>query len=241
MRATAPLAPVLVAVSESVRDATRERLAGRAPRIEVIPNGIVVQDWAAAPPIDRAACGIPATAVRVGCVGRLAAEKDHEIVLEAVARLADANVHLLLIGDGERRAALAAAAARLGIAAQVHFLGWRDDVARWLRSLDVFAMPSRYEGHSMALLEAMAAGCACLVSDIPELRAQTDGSAWTAAAGDVDAWTRALRACIADPRARRERGAAAQRIAARSAIESSAAAYSELYARLLRASVGSAR
>ncbi len=233
MRFTAPLSHALVAVSESVRDATRAR-SGRTKReIEVIPNGIAIEEWADAVPLDADALGVPSNAIRIGCVGRLAPEKGLEVVIEALARIPDPRLHLFLVGDGSNRDALATLARTLAIADRVHFLGWRTDVARLLRSFDVFAMPSRYEGHSMALLEAMAAGCACIVSNIPELVQPMDGAGWLAAAGDAGDWARAPQPAIASPDPRRELGPAARRIAARSSIETSAAAYERLYEQLV--------
>jgi len=233
MRATAPLSHALVAVSESVQDATRARSGSPTREILVIPNGIAIEEWAEALPLDAVALGVPPDAIRIGCVGRLAPEKGLEVVIEALARISDPRLHLFLVGDGSNRDALAARARDLAIVDRVHFLGWRTDVARLLRSFDVFAMPSRYEGHSMALLEAMATGCACVVSNIPELVQPLDAAGWVAAAGDARDWARVLQDAIASPDRRRERGAAARRIAARASIETTATAYERLYERLV--------
>jgi len=241
LRATAPFASRLVAVSESVRHAAMARLGNAARNMEVIPNGIAIEEWADAEPLEAAALGLPADAIRIGCVGRLAPEKGLDVLIEALARTPEPQWHLLLVGDGTERGALEALVQRLQLSDRVHFLGWRTDVARLLRSFDVFAMPSRYEGHSIALLEAMAAGCACVVSDIPELVAQTNGAAWIAAAGDAGDWSRVLQEVVVAPGERRTRGAAARGVAARSSIAVSAAKYDDLYMRLSRNHAGTAR
>lgn len=241
MRATAPLSDGLVAVSESVRDAARARLGGSTRDFEVIPNGIAIEAWAEATPLEPAALGVTPDAIRIGCVGRLAPEKGHEVLIEALARISNPRLHLFLVGDGGVREALQARARESAIADRVHFLGWRMDVARLLRSFDVFAMPSRYEGHSMALLEAMAAGCACVVSDIPELVEPLQAAGWIAAAGDAGDWARVLQIAIASPEDRRAKGIAAQRIASQASIETSADAYERLYERLLSAHARTAR
>src|SRR5690606_29966883 len=66
------------------------------------------------------------------------------------------DAHLVIAGDGDLRHALEAEAQALGIAAHVHFLGWRDDASRVLAALDVLLMPSLWEGFGLVMLEAMA-------------------------------------------------------------------------------------
>jgi glycosyltransferase involved in cell wall biosynthesis len=85
--------------------------------------------------------------------------KGVDVLLEAFALLPpDACGALWIAGDGPERAALEAAAARLGIAEHVHFLGRRGDVPDLLEACDVFVLPSRQEGLGVAALEAMARG-----------------------------------------------------------------------------------
>jgi len=76
--------------------------------------------------------------------------------LRAAAELPGAD--FVLAGEGPERAGLEALATELGIAERVHFLGYRDDIPQLLAACDVFALPSLYEGSSLAVLEAMAAG-----------------------------------------------------------------------------------
>lgn len=93
--------------------------------------------------------------------------KNHRFLLRAFAAcLAEAPAaQLLLVGDGPLEPELRALAAELGIQDSVHFPGARRDTPALYGAMDVFAMPSRYEGLSMALLEAQAAGLPCVVSD----------------------------------------------------------------------------
>ncbi|HAY62237.1 MAG TPA: glycosyltransferase family 1 protein, partial [Ruminococcaceae bacterium] len=72
---------------------------------------------------------------------------------------------LLFVGDGEKRAAVQNRAAALGLTPYVLFLGVREDVPALLHAMDVFCMPSLYEGMPLAVLEAQAAGLPCLVSN----------------------------------------------------------------------------
>lgn len=146
---------VVVAVSPEI-SAWRREAFGRGCR--VIPNGVRVptRPSAAERRAARVKLGVPQDAFVVGKVARLAPEKNHALLLDAVATLPDA--WLVLVGDGRERAALDAQARALGIRARVRLLGNRDDVADLLPGLDVLASSSHREGLPLALLEGMAAG-----------------------------------------------------------------------------------
>jgi sugar transferase (PEP-CTERM/EpsH1 system associated) len=156
----------------SVSDRLRRDLALhlRIPgdRFDVIYNGvdmsrIAVADRAKA----RSALGAAEGEVVVGSVGRLVPVKNYESFLGAFARLSVSRpVRLVLIGEGPERAKLEALAASRGITARVSLLGHREDVADLLVGLDVFVLPSRSEGMSNTLLEAMAAGVPAVASDV---------------------------------------------------------------------------
>jgi glycosyltransferase involved in cell wall biosynthesis len=96
----------------------------------------------------------------VGCLAGLDARKGHRYLLEAVALLKTegAKVHCQIAGDGPLRAPLEAEVDRLGLHEEVRFLGFITDTAAFFAGVDLFAMPSLYEGLGVAALEAMAAG-----------------------------------------------------------------------------------
>jgi glycosyltransferase involved in cell wall biosynthesis len=73
---------------------------------------------------------------------------------------------VMIVGHGEREAALRERAARLGLTARLHLAGWRDDLSAAHSAMDVFALPSRWEGLPYSLLEALAAGLPCVASDV---------------------------------------------------------------------------
>ena len=229
MRGTAGLAQRVVAVSEPVRRAAAARLGIDVERIEVIPNGIEIAPWEDAAPLAASELGVEPGTILVGSVGRLDEAKGYDVLIESMVRLADSRLRLLLVGDGPRRAALAALVADRGLAEKVRFLGWRDDVPRVLATLDVFVLPSRWEGHSMALLEAMASGRPCVVSDIPELTDVLGDACERARPGDPDALASALRALVDDAARRATLAAGARAAARRFSIEASAARYVTVY------------
>ena len=229
MRWSARFADRVVAVSEAVRATTAARLGMSEARIDVVPNGIDLRVFAAAVPLERAALGIPTGAHVVGCVGRIMEAKGYDRLLEAVARLGRSDLRLLFVGDGPERDALRTRAQDLGIEAWISWLGVRDDVPSLLGTFDVFAAPSRWEGHSMALLEAMAAGCACLASDIPEIASTIGEAGLLVPGGDVEALAAGLAALLDAPERRRTLGSRARDAARRFSIETSAERYLEIY------------
>jgi glycosyltransferase involved in cell wall biosynthesis len=162
----------VIAVSEDIkRDLIR--YDGIAPeRIVVISNG--VDFGRLETPISRAQAraqlGIAAQTVAVGCVARLEEQKGHRFLLEAMALLGDLPLRLFIIGDGRLRAELEQRAASLGVAHATVFLGMRQDVPEILRALDIYAMPSLWEGLSIAMLEAMAAGLPVVATDVGGVR-----------------------------------------------------------------------
>jgi glycosyltransferase involved in cell wall biosynthesis len=144
-------------------------LGFRSDQLELIPNGVEVAE------IEAKATYAPADPIRVIFVGRLEEAKGLDILLKAVKIFADHDsvpeCQLLLLGKGALKPQLQALAASLGISDRVHFAGEVAEVPVYLRQSDIFALPSRAEGISNALLEAMACGLPCIASDIPGNRA----------------------------------------------------------------------
>lgn len=119
----------------------------------------------------RAELGIDPARPAAGIVGRLAPIKAHEVFLAAAAavhrQLPDAD--FLVVGDGERRAALEALSAARGLGHVVRFLGWRRDLARVYADLDVVALCSLNEGLPSSILEAMASAKPVVATDVGEV------------------------------------------------------------------------
>ena len=119
----------------------------------------------------RAALGIPLEAPLLGHVGRFAPQKNHDFLIDIFAQVVQRRpeARLLLVGDGELRATIAQKANDLGLSEQVIFAGARSDVPDLLRAMDVFILPSLYEGLGLVLIEAQTAGRPVVVSaSVPE-------------------------------------------------------------------------
>jgi glycosyltransferase involved in cell wall biosynthesis len=139
--------------------------------------------------------------------------KGHKELFAAMAQLKEPYpCHALIVGGGRREEEVKGAAASLGLAREVHFLGQRLDVPDLLQAMDIFVLPSYSEGVSLALLEAMAAGLpviATAVGGTPEV--VTDGeTGLLIPPRDSDALAGALERLLVDPGWAKEMGARAR-------------------------------
>jgi D-inositol-3-phosphate glycosyltransferase len=174
---------------------------------EHVPNAVDLSRFHPASAAERAAArrsfGISADATVVLFVGRLVAKKHLALVADALARV-DAPWHALVIGDGPERSALGPLGARVTHVADLPFARMPEAYA----AADLFTLPSRDEGTPLTVLEAMAAGLPCVVSDdraFDEL-APCPGVVRAAAAGA--ALAAAIGPLVSDPGRRRAAGAA---------------------------------
>jgi glycosyltransferase involved in cell wall biosynthesis len=186
----------------------------------------------------RAAIGLDAGVKVAGVIARLTEQKGHRVLFEALASPELVNVRLLVVGDGPLRDELRATAERLGIGSRVIFLGARRDLGDLLAALDVFVMPSFWEGLPLSLILAMGAGLpvvATAVAGIPEV--VTDGeTGWLVPPGDASALAATLVAVLGDRERAKSVGAAARRyVRPRFGVDEYVAAVAALYDRLLMA------
>jgi glycosyltransferase involved in cell wall biosynthesis len=169
----ANLCDLVFAPSESVAALLHER--GVRARVEVIPTGVDPAPFAAADGAAfRSERGIPARAVVVGHVGRLAPEKNLEFLARAVARCAEVEprAHALIVGDGPEADRIRAIFAERGLGERVHLTGVLQGraLAAAYRAMDVFAFASKTETQGLVLAEATTAGVPVVALDAPGAR-----------------------------------------------------------------------
>jgi glycosyltransferase involved in cell wall biosynthesis len=195
----------------------------------VVPNGVPITSPAEPPRRSASAEFV------VGGVGRLHRQKGFDVLVRAVARLP--GTHLVLVGDGPERASLEHLADRLGVADRVSVTGWVETVSGWLSIVDVLAMPSRFEGLPLALLEAMLAERPVVGTDVGSIGdALRHGETGLVVPVDDElALTDALGRLREDPGLRRRLGRAGAELARdRFTVGAMARAYEEVYAEVLR-------
>lgn len=109
---------------------------------------------------------IPHNAFTILSVGELNANKNHQVVIRAIGLLIDTSIHYVIAGVGELKEELERMAASLGVDNQVHFVGYRTDIADLHHYVDCYALPSIREGLNVSLMEAMASGLPCIAGRI---------------------------------------------------------------------------
>lgn len=107
-------------------------------------------------------------------VGRLSASKDQKTLIEAMKYLED-EVNLLIVGEGQLKESYIKFAREIDVSDRVHFLGFRNDVERILKTVDIGVMTSRFEAFGLAALEMMASGIPLVASNIPGLKSVVEG------------------------------------------------------------------
>lgn len=169
-RRAAALTDAVVAVSGRLARYLEQRVGIPRAKIRTIPNGVDTTKFTPAPAtVLRQSLGIPDDAVVIGSIGRLETVKAYDTLLQATALLrarGASRCHVVLFGDGSQREALRAQAERLGVDDVLRLPGWTTQAVDAHRLLDVFVLPSRSEGQSVSLMEAMACGVVPVVSDV---------------------------------------------------------------------------
>ena len=157
-----------IALHDSMADEINERYGVK--NSIVINNGINIERFRNVEETKtdiRKSLGIPEQAFVVGHVGRFVDVKNHDFILKVFEKVHDAKPEsmLLLIGDGEQLGEFKGKVKASGLEKSVLILSNRTDVPQLLKAMDVFIFPSKYEGFPVSLVEAIASGLKCVVSN----------------------------------------------------------------------------
>ena len=103
----------------------------------------------------------------IGHVGSFTQVKNHRFLLSVFKEILsfESQAKLILVGDGVRRAEIETEIKDLGVGSSVIMTGMQENVSQYLQAMDVFVMPSLYEGMPVTMVEAQAAGLPCVISD----------------------------------------------------------------------------
>ncbi len=154
----------------TVADFCKQYLIARgvdAEKLTVVHNGIDANP-PKCDPIQRSSLGLDNSDIIVGVLSRLDVEKGLSYLLDAVSCVIKRHpkVHLVLVGDGGCAEQLQQQSRQIGVASNVHFVGYQKNAQAWLELFDIFALPSSAEFHSISLLEAMRAGKAIVATNV---------------------------------------------------------------------------
>lgn len=192
-RGLAKKADVLFACSKLAGEDVFGEHAMKQGRVKIIHNAIDVKRFA----FDEKKRQEARDALKItdklvlGHVGRFDYQKNHPYLLEVFAEVCKkrSDAVLLLLGDGAARQAMEERCRELGIAERVKFLGNRKDTERYYQAMDVFLLPSFFEGLPGVLVEAQAAGLVCIVSDTVTREAEaTDLVSWLSIDEPPERW-----------------------------------------------------
>ena len=197
----------IITVSQRSADDWRELVP--QSRVCVVPNGTtgptkqdrikIRESWDVSP-----------SEIVVGTIARIEEQKNPLFMPQIVADL-PSHVHMVWIGDGRMREDLEAEIERHNVADRFHLLGWKENAKNLLCGMDVFVLPSIYEGFPFAILEAMSVGLPCVVSDVDgNGESVVDGTTGDVLpVNDVGQWTRSLERLVLQDGLRKEYGEAA--------------------------------
>jgi glycosyltransferase involved in cell wall biosynthesis len=233
-------ADAIISLSQQITDELL-RAGFERPRIVEIANGVDIQRFTPASAEEkvrlRRELGLPVEGTQVIFTGRLNYQKGLDTLIRSWKDVQSAHpdARLLLLGKDEEGGTLQQLAAELHLEEAIHFLGHSEQVLPYLRSSDVFVLPSLFEGLSNALLEAMACGLAVVTTNIggtcEVIRPDIDGL--LIEPGDVAALADQLNRVVGDAAFRQQLALQARkRVEEQYTLDRTVERYAALYLRL---------
>lgn len=142
----------------------------------------------------RAELGIPKDALAIGHVGRFEEQKNHEFLVEVFREMThmDPNAILLLLGEGKLQQQTRELLRQYGIDRRALFVGAVQDTEKYYCAMDVFVLPSLYEGLGIVNIEAQASGLTCIVSEGVPKDTDVSGRVQFIPLGDAQLWARQI-------------------------------------------------
>lgn len=159
-------------VSERIKESLKKSGITLKQEPSVLPIFVAVANIMATEPTWKLHEKFPAFNFIILMLSRLAPEKDFHTALLAFKEVlkSDARAGLIIAGEGEERKAIEEEAAQLGITNSVQLMGREPDIVSLLKSADVLLVTSRFEGYGRVFLEAAAAGCPVVSTDVGAVR-----------------------------------------------------------------------
>lgn len=159
---------VLITINNEDYNLAKEKMKAR--KVEYVPGvGIDTKKFSDCS-VDRTEkrkeLGVPNDAFMLLSVGELNKNKNHEVIIRAVAKLNDPDMQYCIAGQGVLKEYLFDLAKELKVEKQIHLLGFRNDIIELCKAADVFCFPSKREGLPVSVMEAMACGLPVVCSKI---------------------------------------------------------------------------
>lgn len=230
-------AAALIAVSQEEREHMMQ-IGLPGEKIHYIPNGLRLLEWPSREVVRRR-LGLSDSTIAIGFMGRMAPQKNPHRMVEAFAGLETREgspLRLLMVGDGPEEPRARRLAHELSVADRVDWLGFQM-AADVMPALDMFVMPSRYEGMPYVLMEAASAGVPVVSTAVGGARRCIDHgrTGFIVPCDDLSSLVEAIQCLVDEPPLRNQFSLAARRKAMEFRVENMVAATLDLYERLVTA------
>lgn len=221
----------VISVCDEMDVYLRDRFRLRSTKRFVVENGIDLTDFLAVP--DR----VRGDELIFGTAGRMAPEKNYDVLIEAfaLARKKYSNIRLRILGGGGLEEELKEQVRKLGMEQAIEFCGFGNDVPGFLSTLDFYILPSKFEAHPLSLIEAIASGLpvvATTVGGVPTMVKKTN-CGWLVEPNDPVALLAGIELAIASPDRTEITARARQLTEELYSAERMASDYEAVYRRLL--------
>ena len=229
----------IIAISEHIAAILRESVVD-AERIVVIRSAVDVESINDLPDCEnfRESFEIDKGDITIAVMAQLIPRKGHRFLFDVIPNLRDSfpNIRVIVFGKGPSEAMLKALAAQLNLAGTVQFAGFRDDVEKYLKCIDLLVHPATEEGLGVAMLKAAAAGIPVIAFDVAGAReAVVHGKTGVLVpVGDVRVLQKAISLMIEEPEMRSDFGSAGkERMQAEFSVDNMVSAHVALYKSVL--------
>jgi glycosyltransferase involved in cell wall biosynthesis len=162
-RLTAKWSNKIVAISESVKEDILKEYKILSEKVELIYNGLYIDNFRKEENQNK--IKKESDTIIIGSVGRLTEQKNFSLLLRALDQVKNRNFKCLIVGEGELRSQLEQEIKDLDLSNKVELLGTTSDINSFLNKLDLFVLPSKWEGLGITLLEAGLVKLPVLASD----------------------------------------------------------------------------
>jgi len=207
--------PLLVDIEVGVSQAVLDRLLNNPGKRwskmppQLIHNGIYLEEFQTTPKLYSWDILIDEDDLVIGSVGRLTHQKGYEFLIKAAPEVINSypKASFILIGEGDLRPQLEDLAAQLGVQERFRFIGKVEDVKPYLQRMDVFVLPSLWEGFPTVIMESMASGVPVIATDIPGTREliQDGIDGWLVPPMDAGALSKTIMKTLSAPEEREVR------------------------------------
>lgn len=220
----------IIAISRQTEESLTQWVPKIQHKIITIHNGIQLSSFAHAIPfpIHELISTHQRENKYVLMAARMSVEKDHDTVLLAMKELPE-NVHLVLAGTGPLLNKVKALSEKLSLFDRVHFVGYRYDLERIMKTVDIMVQSSHWEGFGLAAMEGMASGLPVVASDVPGLSEIVDGAGVLFQKGDHHQLARIIKNLLSNSEYYRQTAMACEQRAMNFSIGNAANGHRSLY------------